>query len=445
MAVERRPRRGVDYPRSAGEFRAWFSTDEACLDYLEWLRWPDGFLCPACGFAGGWRVGDGRWKCAGCEKRTAVTAGALFDRRRTPLTVWFEACWQFATAKDGVSALSLQRSLEIGSYATAWSMLHRLRRVLHRPGREQLTGTVEVDETYIGGHEEGLSGGRARGKKALVAVAVESSATAGYGRSRMEIIPDASGPTLEAFVADAVTPGAHVVTDGWNGYKGLAERGYTHEPRNQTAARKAGVDPATLLPGVHRVASLAKRWLLSTHQGSAGSEHLQKYLDEFTFRFNRRKSRSRGLLFYRILELAVGHPPVRYRDLVVNPSSKKTPPSPPGARGHPPQPGQTKCRSALETITEQSGQMNTPKRGFEVPVGPLHEPLGLRVTGAALDDLDSEHAADPVHRLRERGPPPRHCPSAASPAPAAHAPNQRGVSNARPADPATDARAAWSP
>ena len=336
MAREDRPRGGVDYPRSSGEFRSWFSTDEACLDYLDWLRWPEGFLCPACGGAGGWRVGDGRYKCHSCGKRTAVTAGTLFDRRRTPLTVWFEVCWEFATAKDGVSALSLQRTLEIGSYKTAWSMLHRLRRVLRRPGREELTGRVEVDETYIGGREEGLAGGRARGKKALVAVAVESAAGKGYGRCRMQVIPDALGKTLEAFVTDAVQACAHLVTDGWGGYERLSQRGYTHEPRNQSAAKRAGTDISTLLPGVHRVASLVKRWLAGTHQGSAGAEHLQEYLDEFTFRFNRRKSRSRGMLFYRVLQLAVGHDPVRYRDLVADPKPKKTPPTPPTSRGHPP-------------------------------------------------------------------------------------------------------------
>ena len=145
----------MHYPRSTGEFQAWFATDADCLDYLEWLRWPDGFVCPACGHAGGWAIGDGRFKCAGCEQRTSVTAGTLFDRRRTPLTVWFTACWLFATQKDGISALSLQRSLEIGSYPTAWAMLHRLRSVLVRPGRERLTGTVEVDETFVGGRGAG--------------------------------------------------------------------------------------------------------------------------------------------------------------------------------------------------------------------------------------------------------------------------------------------------
>lgn len=303
---------------------------------IHWIRWPDGFICPACGEAGGWGIGDGRYKCRACGKRTAVTAGTLFDRRRTPLTVWFEVGWEFATAKDGVSALSLQRSLEIGSYATAWAMLHRLRRVLDRPGREQLTGKVEVDETYFGGHEEGLAGGRAPGKKALVVVAVEDAAGRRHGRCRMREIPDASRPTLEAFITDTVAVGAHVVTDGWNAYKGLPQRGYTHEPRNQSAAKRAGIDLSTLLPGVHRVASLAIRWLLSTHQGSAGTEHLQEYLDEFSFRFNRRKSASRGMLFYRVLKLAVGHSPVRYRDLVVDPSGKKAKPAPSQRRGHPP-------------------------------------------------------------------------------------------------------------
>ena len=139
--------------RSVGELQAWFRTDDDCLDYLEWLRWPDGFVCPRCGHGGGWRMYDARFKCAGCGARTSVTAGTIFDRTRTPLTVWFTACWLFASGKDGISALSLQRTLEIGSYQTAWAMLHRLRSVLVRPGRERLSGTVEVDETFIGGEE----------------------------------------------------------------------------------------------------------------------------------------------------------------------------------------------------------------------------------------------------------------------------------------------------
>jgi ISXO2 transposase-like protein/transposase-like zinc ribbon protein len=242
-------RAGVYYPRSTGEFQSWFATDADCLDYLDWLRWPAGFVCPGCGHPGGWLVADGRYKCAACGKRTSVTAGTLFDRRRTPLTVWFAACWMFATAKDGVSALSLQRSLEIGSYPTAWAMLHRLRQVLVRPGRDRLAGRVEVDETYIGGEEPGLRGGRARGKKALVGVAVEVREPRGYGRCRMEIVRDGSAASLQPFVTRHVEPGATVITDAWMGYHGLAGLGYAHERRSQRAARARGENPGALLPG----------------------------------------------------------------------------------------------------------------------------------------------------------------------------------------------------
>ena len=258
----------MHYPRSTGEFQSWFGTDADCLDYLEWLRWPDGFVCPRCGHAGGWRLADGRFKCAGCGGRTSVTAGTIFDRTRTPLTVWFTACWLFATRKDGISALSLQRSLEIGSYQTAWAMLHRLRSVLVRPGRDRLTGTVEVDETFIGGEEPGLRGGRAQGKKVLAGIAVEVREPEGIGRCRMAILADASAASLHPFVTDHVEPGATVITDGWMGYHGLDRLGYAHDRRSQRAARARGEDPGELLPGVHRVASLAKRWLLGTHQGS---------------------------------------------------------------------------------------------------------------------------------------------------------------------------------
>ena len=330
------PRGGVQYPRSLGEFQSWFATDADCLDYLEWLRWPEGFVCVRCGNVGAWRVADGSFKCAGCKAQTAVTAGTLFDRRRTPLTVWFQVCWEFATAKDGVSALALKRTLQIGSYQTAWAMLHRLRSVLIRPGRELLSGQVEVDETYIGGEEVGLAGGRVKGKKALVAVAVEVRSPKGFGRCRMRIISDGSANTLHRFITDNIAAGSTVITDGWNGYLGIDKAGYTHDRRSQRAAKALGEDIDKLLPGVHRVASLAKRWLLSTHQGAVDTEHLAGYLDEFCFRFNRRSSRDRGLVFMRVLQLAVGHDPVRYREIIANPSPKQIPPTPPGRRGHPP-------------------------------------------------------------------------------------------------------------
>jgi transposase-like protein len=319
-----------------GELQAWFRTDADCLDYLEWLRWPVGFVCPACGEDGGWRLADARFKCCGCGGRTSVTAGTIFDRTRTPLTVWFTACWLFATGKDGISALSLKRTLEIGSYQTVWAMLHRLRSVLVRPGRERLAGTVEVDETYIGGREPGLRGGRAKGRKVLTGIAVEILEPRGYGRCRMAPLVDASAASLHAFVTDHAEPGATVITDGWQGYRGLEKLGYVHEARSQRAARARGEDPGELLPAVHRVASLAKRWLLGTHQGSVDDAHLPSYLNEFMFRFNRRHSRSRGMVFYRVLELAVGHDPVRYGDIIAGRRPRAVPPTPPRARGKPP-------------------------------------------------------------------------------------------------------------
>jgi len=250
--------------------------------------------------------------------------------------VWFNACWAFATAKDGISALSLQRTLEIGSYQTAWAMLHRLRSVLVRPGRERLSGVVEVDETFIGGEEPGLAGGRAKGKKALVCVAVEVASPRGFGRCRMAVIADASATTLHRFIADHVQAGSTVITDGWAGYLGIEAAGYVHDRRSQRAAVARGEDPGALLPGVHRIAALAKRWLLSTHQGAVDREHLPGYLNEFVFRFNRRTSASRGLVFMRVLQLAVDHDPVRYRELIRRPRPRPTPPIPPGATGRPP-------------------------------------------------------------------------------------------------------------
>jgi transposase-like protein len=330
------PVAGKHYPTSTGELLAWFATDGDCLDYLEWLRWPEGFVCPRCGHQGGWRLGDGRFWCTGCDTRTSVTAGTIFDKTRTPLTVWFMTCWLFATQKDGVSAQSLRRTLEIGSYQTAWAMLHRLRSVLIRPGRERLSGRVEVDETFIGGEEPGLRGGRQRGKKSLVGVAVEVREPKGMGRCRMTILPDASAASLHPFITANVEPGATVITDGWSGYAGIEDLGYVQDRRSQRAAQLHGEDPHALLPAVHRVASLAKRWLLGTHQGSVEASHLQAYLDEFVFRFNRRTSRSRGLVFHRVLELAVGNEPVRYRDLIVQQRPNKKPPAGQAGAGHPP-------------------------------------------------------------------------------------------------------------
>ncbi len=329
-------RAGRDYPRSVGEFLSWFGTDADCRDYLAWLRWPGGFVCDECGHVGGWEMADGRWRCPRCSHRTSVTAGTIFDKTRTPLTVWFQAVWSFATAKDGISALGLQRTLQIGSYQTAWAMLHRLRSVLIRPGRELLSGRVEMDETYIGGEEAGLAGGRAKGKKSLVAVAVELAEPMGFGRCRMQVIPDASGQTLHAFVADNVATGSTVITDGWTGCLGIDKRGYTHDRRSQRAAKAAGEDVgrAAARRAPRRVAGQAVAAVHPSGRGRGRAFGL--VLQEFCFRFNRRRSRSRGLLFLRVLQLAAGHDPVRYRQLIKRPRPRDVPPRPPGMTGHPP-------------------------------------------------------------------------------------------------------------
>lgn len=214
------------------------------------------------------------------------------------------------------SALGLQRVLGFGSYQTAWAMLHKLRTAMVRPGRDGLKGEVEVDETFVGGVAHGGKRGRGAARKSIVVIAVEVLSPKGFGRVRMRRVPNASGASLVPFLCDVVEPGSTVLTDGWRGYDDLFRKGYTHR---QIAISATG-DPAHVsLPAVHRVASLLKRWLLGTHQGSVDPVHLQAYLDEFTFRFNRRSSRRRGMLFYRLLELAVGASPAPYRTLVGRP------------------------------------------------------------------------------------------------------------------------------
>lgn len=326
------PVAGRDYPGSYAELLAWFADDDACLDYLDWLRWPNGWRCPACTCDRGWRLASGRRECAICGRQSSVTAGTIFHRTRTPLTVWFAAAWQLTSQKHGISALGLKRVLGLGSYQTAWAMLHRYRTAMVRPGRERLSGEVEVDEAYIGGEEVGMIG-RQTTKNAIVAIAVEVREPRGFGRIRAQRVPDASAASLVPFVCDVIEPDTVVQTDGWSAYNAITDHGYIHEKTVITAIG----DPAHVsLPAVHRVASLLKRWLLGTHHGGVSVEHLDAYLNEFTFRFNRRASRRRGMLFYRLLEQAVAASPITYRNLVMNPKPKRQrPTAPTGHRANP--------------------------------------------------------------------------------------------------------------
>jgi transposase-like protein len=299
---------GEDYPSTLMELERRFSTNGACREYLLALRWADGWVCPRCGGGRGLPIRRGLFRCRDCCYEASVMAGTIFQDTHMPLTVWFRAMWYVTSQKNGVSALGLQRVLGLGSYKTAWAMLHKLRRAMVRPGRDRLRGTVEVDETYWGGREEGVVG-RLTEDKALIVVAAEEDGR-GIGRIRLRRIPDLTKASLHGFIRQAIEPGSTVQTDGWHAYLGL--RGYIHDRQVQVAQE----DGERLLPRAHRVVSLLKRWLLGTHQGAIGHDHLDYYLDEFTFRFNRRKSASRGKLFFRLAQQAVQVAPAPFAILI---------------------------------------------------------------------------------------------------------------------------------
>jgi transposase-like protein len=311
-----------DYPLDLLELEARFSTEAACREYLAQLRWPGGFLCPRCGGRKAWPVRGVLLECSACGAQTSVTSGTIFQDTRTPLPVWFRAMWWVTTQKNGASAMGLQRVLGLKSYETAWTWLHKLRRAMVRPGRDLLDGRIEVDEGYIGGKEEGLPG-RLNLEKTLVVVAAQEDGK-GIGRIRMRQIPTASAKYLMPFVRDAVVPGSTVHTDGWLGYLPLKSNGFQHQITYLKGNRKAASE---LLPRVHLVISHLKRWLLGTHQGAVSHKHLDYYLDEFTFRFNRRRSNNRGKLFYRLAQQAVAVDPVPL-DQILHPNARRPKPQP---------------------------------------------------------------------------------------------------------------------
>lgn len=301
-----------DFPHTLPDLEKRFSSEQACREYLFILRWPEGFICPRCKNGTSWPTSRGLWKCGACKYQVSVTAGTIFQDSHLPLTLWFRAMWYITSQKNGMSAQGLQRVLGLGSYETAWALLHKLRRAMIRPGRDRLRGTVEVDETYWGGNEEGVVG-RLTEEKALIIVAAEENGK-GIGRIRLRRISDMSKESLHGFIQQALEPGSTVITDGWNAYRGMD--GYNHNRQVQ----RHQPEGEHLLPRVHRVVSLLKRWLLGTHQGAIGHAHLDYYLDEFTFRFNRRASASRGKLFYRLVQQAVQVAPAPY-DTIVKPQS----------------------------------------------------------------------------------------------------------------------------
>lgn len=282
-----------DYPRTLIEFEKRFSSESACIDYLMALRWPEGFRCPNCGADSSWKTARSQFHCTECGIQTTITSGTIFHGTRKPLSLWFRAMWHITGQKYGANALGLQRVLSLGSYHTAWQWLHKLRRAMVRPGRDQLSGIVEVDETYVGGKKTGKRGRGAEGK-ALVGIAVEDKGDEGIGRIRLWHLEDASGNSLMQFIQGIAQPGSSIKTDDWLGYNRLTKIGFKHV-----------VLPSHDLTLAHLVASLLKRWILGTYQGAVRPSHLVYYLDEFTFRFNRRTSKSRGKLFYRLVQQAL--------------------------------------------------------------------------------------------------------------------------------------------
>lgn len=296
------------YPRTLREFQHWFGSEDACRAYLVHLRWPDGFRCPRCQHEKAWLTRRQVYHCQHCGGQTSVTAGTIFQDTRKPLRLWFEAIWYLVNQKNGVSALGLQRMLGFSRYETVWGWLHKLRTAMVRPGRECLSGTVEVDETFMGGPRTGKRGRGAAGKT-LVLIAVEDRGPH-LGRIRLRRVADATAPSLLAAVQAGVERGSVVRTDGWRSYTALPPAGYRHVVVRPTA--EVGEN---LLPLVNRVAALLKRWLQGTHQGAVRPSHLDYYLDEFTFRFNRRTSRSRGKLFFRLVQQAVAVEPVTQTEL----------------------------------------------------------------------------------------------------------------------------------
>lgn len=312
------PVAGKDYPTTWSQFLDWFHSEEACRTYLENLRWPSGFICPKCGVSGNSkRSSRGRWVCRACKYQCTVTAGTVFDKTRTELRVWFAAIWYITNQKHGVSALGLQRVLGLGSYETGWTMLHRLRRAMVRPTRQLLTGEVEIDESYLAltDREKPLDkqGRKSNTTKILVVMAVEIKEPKGFGRIRIQQIENGNAENLMSFIRGSVDPDACIHSDGSGAYLKLKEEGYGHR---RTVHLGSNIPAHETMPGVHRVAALLQRWLLGTHHGAIQPKQLDSYLNEFVFRFNRRTSKSRGLLFYRLIQQALETHPVTYQEVI---------------------------------------------------------------------------------------------------------------------------------
>jgi len=301
------------YPRHFQEFLAQFKNENDCWNYIFQIRWPNGFVCPKCSGNKYWLTEQKLIHCSFCGHQSSVTGGTIFHGTRKPLLLWFHIMWWVVAQKTGASANNLMDFMGFGSYETAWSWLQKLRRAMVRPERNRLSGEVEVDETFIGGKEIGTGKqGRGAETKTLVVVATECIGKQ-IGRVRFKCIPEASGKYLLQFIEENIEQGSTIITDGWKGYKSLTKsEKYKHEIK---VISGSGKEAHELLPHVHLVDSLVKRWINGTHQGSISPKYLSYYLDEFAFRFNRKLSTYRGKLFYRLMQQAVDTPPQPLKEL----------------------------------------------------------------------------------------------------------------------------------
>ena len=298
---------GPDFPQTLAEFQRRFAREDDCRQYLVECRWSDDYRCPRCGHLEAYTLSTrDLLQCTSCRHQVSVTAGTVMHRTRMPLQLWFLAAYLVTTHTPGFSALQLQRQLGLNRYETAWAMLQKIRRAMVRPERDRIFGTVEVDEAYVGGVEEGRRGGRQRdSNKAIVVGAVEVRGR-GSGRIRLAVVEDLSAASLVPFVETSVEPGSTVLTDGWQGYAPL-RKAYDHRPTTQGDPKKA-----KLLPRVHRTFSNLKTWLKGTHHG-VSSKHLPHYVNEFVFRFNRRRTPMAA--FQSLLGLTTQRAPTTYKML----------------------------------------------------------------------------------------------------------------------------------
>lgn len=300
----------MEYPKILRDFDKTFYNDEACLRFLEQVRWQKEFKCQKCGGDKYWTMATGLRRCQECRFKNSVKVGSIFESSRLPIKTWFQAIWWVTVQKNGVSALGFQKNIGIGSYETSWLLFHKIRNAMIHADRTPLKGDVEVDEAFVGGVHSGKRGRGSEGKE-LVVIAAEFSGKSRIGRIRMQRIPDASAKSLETFIKANILQGSTVHTDGWPSYGNIDKLGYKHVPK-----KSATVHPDDLLPRVNSVTAHLKRWLMGTLHGSFDPKHIDSYLEEFVFRFNRRNSKARGLLFQRVLENSIRVKPAPYQEII---------------------------------------------------------------------------------------------------------------------------------